>query len=50
MARVHLCRAIVGNDMLKFKNIDPCEKAVKILAWDKVSFEDGYEVKYPVKK
>ena len=36
--------------MLKFKNVDPCEKAVKLLTWDKVKFEDGYDEKYPVRK
>ena len=33
-----------------FKNIKPIEGPVKILSWENVSFKDGQEDKYPVKK
>lgn len=36
--------------MIKFKNVKPVERAIKILSYDQVSFEDGQEQKYPVKK
>jgi len=35
---------------ITFKNIKPSEKAVKMLSWENVSFNDGQEDKYPVKK
>jgi hypothetical protein len=36
--------------MLKFKNVKPSDKAIKILSWDKVCFTDGKEEKFPVRK